>query len=602
MTETAHYRTARRRHASAGLALALLLALAPGLALGQSVPAVPAAPTREELELDKSLSAPAKPSQLTVDGGVERGSCALADPAMTGLTVSFTKVTFANLPDLPSGELDSTWAEFAGREVSIATLCEVRDRAATLLRRAGFLAAVQVPPQRIEKGGEVRMDVLAAKLVDVQVRGKPGNAEKQIAAHLRQLTKQRWFNVHAAERQLLLLRGLPGFDVRMTLRPANTGPGEVIGDVIVRRRPVELMVGAQNLSSRATGREGAIVQLTLNDVTGLGDRTSLSLYNSAQTKEQTVVQLNHEFAIGADGLRLGGKLVYGHARPDLANGKFASETWIGGLDLSYPLVRKQAWSLVATGGFDLIDQRIDFGGVRINEDRLRVAYARLDVDAIDGGSLAGRSGFSISEPRFRVAASLELRQGFAGLGASRPCSPLARCLAPNVAISNFAANPQATVLRADATLEYRPARSVALVLRPQALYSGQQLLSFEQFTLGNYTVGRGYDPGALQGDSGAGASFEVRVGRLMPKGPEAFAFQPFGFVDAGWTWINDGGLTRDPRRLVSVGGGVRGRWGDHGDFSLTLAAPLERLPGQKRLGDVRVLFTISSRLVPWKTR
>ena len=590
------------RTTSAGIALALLLMLAPGAALAQDTPPVPAAPTREELDLDRSLGAPAKPSQLTVDGGVERGSCALADPAMVGVKVTFAKVTFANLPDLPASELDSAWSEFAGREVSIATLCEVRDRAATVLRRAGYLAAVQVPPQRIENGGDVRMDVLAAKLVNVQVRGKPGNAERQIAAHLRQLTKQPWFNVHAAERQLLLLRDLPGFDVRMTLRPANTGPGEVIGDVVVRRRPVELIVGVQNLSARSTGREGAIVQLSLNDLTGLGDRTVLSLYNTLQTREQTVAQISHEFAIGADGLRFGGKLIYGHARPDLANGKFSSETWIGGIDLSYPLVRRQAFSLLGTAGFEVIDQRIAFGAVRINQDRLRVAYARLDLDAIDGASLAGRDGFSVAAPRLRIAGSLELRQGVTGLGASRPCAPLSRCLAPNVAISNFAANPQATLLRAQATFEYRPVRAVTLVARPHAQYSGQRLLSFDQFTLGNYTVGRGYDPGAMQGDSGAGASFEVRVGRLMTKGPEAFAFQPFGFVDAGWTWINDGGLTHDPGRLVSVGGGVRGRWGDHGDFILTLAAPLERLPGANSRGDVRVLFTISSRLVPWKTR
>ncbi len=32
------------------------------------------------------------------------------------------------------------------------------------------------------------------------------------------------------------------------------------------------------------------------------------------------------------------------------------------------------------------------------------------------------------------------------------------------------------------------------------------------------------------------------------------------------------------------------------------AVPLERLPGQTGLGDVRVLLTFSSRLVPWKTQ
>ena len=588
-----------------GLVLALLLGALPGSALAQSAPApapAPAAPTREELELDKGLNAPPKPSRLSIEGGFERGACALADPSMAGVKVSFAKVTFTNLPGVPAAELDSAWAEFAGHEVPVATLCEVRDRAATMLRRAGFLAAVQVPPQRIEKDGEVRMDVLAAKLVDVQVRGHPGNAERLIAAHLRQLTKRPFFNINEAERQLLLLRGLPGFDVRMTLRPANAGPGEVIGDIVVRRRAAELVVGGQNLGSRATGREGAIAQLTLNDLTGLGDRTVLSVYNTLQTREQTVVQLSHDFAIGADGLRLGGKLVYGHARPAIANNKFSSTSWIGQVDLTYPFVRKQRWSLLGDAGLEVIDQRINFGGIRINEDRLRVAFARLDIDALDSASLAGRGGYSIAEPRLHFGGSIELRQGVAALGASRPCNPLSRCLSPHIPISNFAADPQGTVLRAEASVEYRPVPAITIALHPTAQYSGQQLLSFEQYTLGNYSVGRGYDPGALQGDSGVGSSLEVRVGRLMPHGPDKIAFQPYAFVDAAWAWNNAGGLTRDPRRLVSVGGGVRARWGDHGDVNLLLAVPLERLPGQTGLGDVRVLLTFSSRLVPWKTQ
>ena len=590
-----------RRPARMALVLAMLLGTLPGTALAQSAPA-PAAPTREELELDKSLGAPPTPSRLSIEGGFERGACALAEPSMAEVKVSFARVTFTNLPGVPASELDSAWREFAGREVSVATLCEVRDRAATMLRRAGFLAAVQVPPQRIEKGGEVRMDVLAAKLVDVQVRGRPGNAERLIAAHLRQLTKRPFFNINEAERQLLLLRGLPGFDVRMTLRPANAGPGQVVGDIVVQRRAAELVVGGQNLGSRATGREGVVAQLTLNDLTGLGDRTVLSIYNTLQTREQTIVQLSHDFSIGSDGLRLGGKVVYGHARPAIANNKFSSESWIGQVNLTYPFVRKQQWSLLGDAGFELINQRINFGGVRINEDRLRVAYARLDIDVLDRASLAGRTGYSVAEPRLHFGGSLELRQGVAALGASRPCTPLSRCLAPHVPISNFAADPQGTVLRAEARVEFRPTPGITFALHPRAQYSAQQLLSFEQFTLGNYTVGRGYDPGAMQGDSGVGSSLEVRVGRLMPHGADSIAFQPYAFVDAGWAWNNDGGLTRDPRRLVSVGGGVRARWGDHGDVNLLLAVPLERLSGQNSLGDVRVLLTFSSRLVPWKTQ
>lgn len=584
-------------HQTIGAALAALalLGATPGTASAQQ------APTREELQAQAPQPEPDRPSRLTVEDTVERGPCALADPAMATIKVNFAQVRFTGLPGVPESALDDTWRDLAGREQPIAALCEVRDRAATVLRRMGFLATVQVPPQRIEAGGTVQLNVLAAKLVAVEVRGRPGHAERQIAAHLRQLTRQPWFNTHEAERQLLLLRDLPGFDVRLTLRPAHAGPGEVIGEVMVKRRPVELVVGGQNLSSRSTGREGVVAQLTLNDLTGMGDRTTLSLYNTLQTGEQTVFQLAHEFAIGPDGLRLGGRLVYGRAHPDVAGGAFVSQTWIGAGELSYPFLRKQAAGLAGAAGFEAVDQLIDFAGTRLNADRLRVAYARLEGRLVDGASLAGRQGYSLGEPRLSLGGSIEVRKGLSGLGASRACVPLSRCLPPNVPITNLAADPQGALVRAEATVEFRPVRAVTLALHPRAQYSASQLLSYEQFTLGNYTVGRGYDPGTVQGDKGVALSAELRLGRLRPKSAEAIALQPYAFVDAGWAWTNDAGLT-PMRRLVSAGGGVRARWGDHGDLNLVVAVPLERVSGQAQLGPARVLLTFSTRLIPWSAQ
>ena len=584
--------------ARGSLLLGIALGLVPAAALAQSAPA---APTREELDMRTRPEQPAEKSRLTVDGGFERGTCALADPAMAGIRVNFARVTFTGLPGIDPAELESTWSGLAGSDQPLASLCEVRDRVATILRGRGFLAAVQVPPQRIEKGGEVRMEVLAARLADVEVRGHPGNAERQIAAHLRRLTSRKWFNIHEAERQLLLLRDLPGFDVRLTLRPAHGAPGDVIGQVSVRRRPVEILLGGQNLGSKATGREGVVAQVTLNDLTGMGDRTVLGVYNTLQTHEQTVVSLRHDFALGADGLRLGARVVYGHARPDVAGGNFASRTWIEGVDISYPFVRSQATNVDGSAGLDRIDQAISFAGTRINRDRLTVAWARVGIDTVDAASVAGRSGYTIAEPRLRLAGEVEVRKGVAGLGASRPCTPLAVCLPPNVPITNLAANPQAALVRAEGKVEVRPTRQLALVFEPRGQYSGSQLLSYEQFTLGNYTVGRGYDPAVAQGDSGLGGSLELRWGRMMPKGPEALALQPYAFVDAGWVWTNDNGLT-PTRHLVSAGAGARLRWGDHGDLNLALAVPLERLPGQTSLPPARLLVTFSTRFVPWTSQ
>jgi len=599
----AHQGAFRTMRTTPAVATALLLAALPAAALPESAKAqqAPAAPTREELQAQAPAAETPRQSRLTIEDTVERGPCALADPAMAGVKVNFANVSFTGLPDVPPGALDEAWRDLAGREQPIATLCEVRDRAATMLRRWGFLATVQVPPQRIEAGGTVQFNVLAAKLVAVEVRGRPGHAERQIAAHLRQLTKRPWFNTQEAERQLLLLRDLPGFDVRLTLRSAHAGPGEVIGEVMVERRPVELIVGGQNLSSKATGREGVMAQLTLNDLTGMGDRTVLSVYNTVQTGEQTVVQLAHDFAIGPDGLRLGGRFVYGRARPDIAGGAFVSHTWIGAAELSYPFLRKQTATLLGAAGFEAVDQLIDFGGTRLSADRLRIAYGRLDGRLVDSASLAGRDGFTLAEPRLGLSGSLEVRKGLAGLGASSACVPLTVCLPPHVPITNLAANPQGALVRAEATVEFRPARAVTLVLRPRAQYSSAQLLSYEQFTLGNYTVGRGYDPGAVQGDKGVALGAELRLGRLRPRSAEDIALQPYGFVDAGWAWTNDNGLT-PMRHLVSAGGGVRARWGDRGDFNLLLAVPLERVPGQSQLGPARVLLTFTTRLVPWSVQ
>jgi len=583
-----------------GLALATAL-LAGAIAAPAMAQQAPSAPTREELQAQAPAAEPARPSRLTVEDTVERGPCALADPAMAGIRVNFGQVRFTGLPGVPEATMDEAWRDFAGREQPIASLCEVRDRAATILRRMGFLATVQVPPQRIEAGGTVQLTVLSAKLVGVEVRGRPGHAERQIAAHLRQLTKQPWFNTHEAERQLLLLRDLPCFDVRLTLRPAHAGPGEVIGEVMVKRRPVELIVGGQNLSSRATGREGVLAQLTLNDLTGMGDRTTLSLYNTVQTGEQTVIQLAHDFAIGPDGLRLGGRLVYGRAHTDLAGGAFVSHTWIEAAELTYPLLRRQSANVAGAAGFEAVNQLIDFGGVRLNADHLRVAYARLEAQAVDGASLAGKGGFTLAEPRLALGAQVEVRKGIAGLGASRSCTPLSNCLPPNVPITNLAANPQGALVRGEATVEFRPVKAVTLVFHPRAQYSSAQLLSYEQFTLGNYTVGRGYDPGAVQGDKGVALAAELRLGRLRPKGPDALALQPYGFVDAGWAWTNDNGFT-PMRHLVSAGGGVRARWGDRGDLNLLVAVPLERLAGQTTLGQARVLLTFTTSLVPWSVQ
>ena len=387
--------------------------------------------------------------------------------------------------------------------------------------------------------------------------------------------------------------------MRLVLRSAGRGPGEVVGDVVIVRRPVEAVIGAQNLGARSTGREGAFAAVTFNDLIGLGDRTTVTGYTTLDWDEQQIVSLSHELALGADGLRLGGSVLFGWSKPDLGGAPFETDTFTAEAHLSYPLIRRQQQSLVASGGLEIVDQDLSFGDTRLSEDKLRVLFLHLDHELVAPDSVRGYRGYSVREPEWRSAFSLELRKGIDGLGASDDCDPLSACLPPNLPISNFAADPSAFVARLDGTIELRPVPVVTFAIKPLAQISDAPLLSYEQVSLGNYTIGRGFEPGVALGDRALGAAFELRYGSLFPRNATAFALEPFVFLDVARAWVDDAANAPDPRRVLSAGGGLRARWGDRVDFGVLLAFPLEPAGFQTETPDPQLLFTVTARLLPW---
>jgi len=566
------------------------------------VPTAVRAQTREEIERGRQepLDQTRGP-KLSVEDQIERAPCPLADPQYGQVSVTLSEVQFANLQGIDPERLRPAYAEFLGRPVPIATVCEIRDRAATILRAEGYVAAVQVPPQRIENG-VVRYDVLMAKLVGIQVRGNAGRSERTIAGYLEKIREQPLFNIKAAERYLLLARDLPGFDVRLVLRPAGTVPGEVIGEVAVLRRPIEFDVNVQNYGSHDVGRFGGNARVQFNGLTGLGDRTTVGLFSTADTSEQQVLQLGHAFKLGREGFGISGDFSYAWTRPALGAGSpdLKSETLVASLAGSYPIIRSQSANLFASGGLDYIDQDVRIFGTRFTEDNLRVAFVRLDYEAIDDDSVTSSEGYNAVEPRWRVGASVELRQGLGIFDASERCT--ANCSGPGfVGLSRDEGDPTAFVIRASATAEFRPIPNIAFVLTPRAQYAPHALLSYEEFSGGNYTIGRGYDPGSIIGDSGVGAQVEIRYGSILPRERDGFAFQPYAFLDAAWVWNHDSAFDGlNPQRIYSVGGGVRAAWGDRARLDINLAAPLRRVGVQTERGDVRVLVSLTAKLVPWR--
>lgn len=581
------------RPVRSSVCFALMLSSASLSCVAQAQTIPPTGTTREEIERARIRpQAPAVGQGVTVDSDFERAPCPLAEERYKGITFELREVQFGGMRSVPLDLVRPAYADLVGKTISVAEICEIRDRAATILRREGYLAAVQVPPQRIENG-VIRFDALIAKLVGVQVRGDAGTSEKMISSYLRHIQEQDVFNIREAERYLLLARDIPGLDVRLVLRPANGAPGEVIGEVDVVRTPIEIDTLVHNLGSRAAGRWSGLARVQLNGLTGMGDRTTFAFFSTADFDEQLVVQGGHSFKIGGEGLTFTADASYAWTDPSLVPAlDIKARTLSAFAELSYPFIRSQTANLIGSFGLNVINQNVDFNGIALNRDRLRVLYGRLDFDSIDAASVASTIGYSVSEPRWRVGGGLEIRQGI-DLGASERCQPLQVCL-----LSRAAADPTAFVSRATALIEYRPIPRLTLSIAPRAQYAPHSLLSYEQYSVGNFTAGRGYDPGALTGDSGLGFQSEVRVGSLIPRKYDGFAFQPFAFADLGIVW-NHVTAAADPQRLWSVGGGMRAAWGQRARLDLTLAAPLNRTPLQPER-DVRLLVTLSTKLLPWR--
>jgi hemolysin activation/secretion protein len=557
-------------------------------------------PTREEVTRQGTAPPVPRGPQLEVEGGIERAPCALDAPQYQAIRLTLRGAEFEGLQGLTRTDLVSAYAPYIGRDVPISVVCEIRDRAATMLRNAGYIAAVQVPEQRIE-GGIVRFQVLMAHLTQVRVRGDATGAEAIIAAYLNHLTRQPVFNKYDAERYLLLASDLPGYTVRLTLRPAGTAPGDVIGDVTVQRLPAYADANVQNGGSRELGRWGGLVRGQLFGLTGLADRTTFSVFSTADLREQQTVQLGHDVRLGGEGMSLWGNFTYAWAKPSIPDANVLAKTLLATVELGYPFVRREARTIRGSIGMDYVNQNVDLDHAGLTRDRLRVGFMRLALETqkIQLSSAA----WSPAEPPWHVAALFELRKGMHILGATDCGRDFTRCTGlDDIEPSRLEGQSDATVLRYTMTGELRPIPKLTFALGTRAQYAWKPLLSFEEFAAGNYTAGRGYDPGALLGDSGFGSQAEIRVGSLIPESASKPAVEGYAFWDHAVV-RNEDRLFVLPgsTHLNSVGGGARVNF-DRFTLDAALAVPLNRVGVDNQKPDPRVLISLTSRLWPWSYR
>lgn len=546
-----------------------------GAAFAQAVPALPPQPT-PAVPGRQQVAPPAPEAALP-------STATIAPAPAPARTCPFTDadphVTLTDVRFEPSGA-DQIEPEIAAllagikpagtADAPLTVVCELRDRANAALEQAGYLASVQIPPQDVA-GGVLRLQVTVSRISEVRVTGGSGAFRDQLDARLAAIKAMRPVNTRRAQQLLLAANDVPGLRVRMTLRPGAQS-GDLIADVVVETQPALVVANVQNSGSHQLGRWIATARGEFYGLTGFADRTFIAYSNTLQWDETHLVQGGHDFAIGSGGVRLGGRASYAVSNPDFGTLDLRSRSLIAGLDLTVPLVRAVDQRAGLVGGFEILDQRTVLRSsgtaVPFTRDRLRALLARFEGDA-RGRDAAGA-------PLWAVSGAFEARRGLGILSATRRSLASGSGYQP----SRFEGDPKATILRGtiNSSLELlRPRRGAGLGFGIDASVFGQwsnhPLLNLEEFSLGNYTYGRGYDPGANGGDRVLAARAQPRLRRAFG---DSSAAELFGFYEVVKIWNLDSGAVENRRRLRSWGGGARLSLFNRAIVDVTYAKPLDR--------------------------
>ena len=539
----------------------LAAAVAPAAALAQTTPPAPpqgSLPTPQQVTPPPPEALPAPQVSVDSRAAIVQRPCPFDD---SPLRIQLSTVEFVRpdgSPLAPEIAAALTGVDRPTGDQPIKIICAIRDQANEALRRGHWVASVQVPPQEITTG-TLRLEVVAARIVDINVRGSAGPYEALLRERIARLKALDPLNEDEAERLLLLAGDIPGLRVQLALSPAPTGRGDVIGDLTIEYRRFAVFANAQNYNSRQLGRETGYVRAELYGLTGLGDTTYIGGSTTPDLEEQKVLQVGH-IATLAPGTTLGARFSYAWSRPDLPRLDYRTETLIAGFDLTTSLVRSLDANVALAAGFDYVDQdtRTHRRGFvqRVSLDKLRVLYASAIGDA--RGMRGDGSLF------WSVQANLELRKGFDIFGSTDN---------RGLPFQSRDGTSRAFLVRGDTRGLINVTPWLGFSGRVLAQWTDDSLLNYEEFSLGNLTIGRGYDPGSNSGDRALGLTGEILFNLPLS---DRIGTQLFGFYDYVYLDNLERNATETGRDLRSLGGGFRLTLPQHLALEVTYAHPIDR--------------------------
>ena len=394
---------------------------------------------------------------------------------------------------IPAARIDEALAPLRGAR----TLAELRQAAEAVQRlyvQAGYGGVVAYLPPQAVQDGTVQIAVVEGKLAAVSVGGaRDAAGEARVRAAVPALATGRTPRLSHIDRQLQLANENPARQIQLLLKPGEQ-PAEIAAELSLRQRePMQFTLSADNTGSARTGRARVGLGWQHADLSGAGDVASLQYQTSpSRASDVAVFSAAYQRPVPAWAMSWQAYALVSDveaASADTAAGtvRISGRGRIGGLRLQWVLPRwgdaDQRFGTALEGReYRNRCELENFGSCTGNDSEVLAAPLTLEYAARSVGRLAW-------------SASLALAHN-TGLGGRRADAASFEAL-------RTGADRRFTAWRLAAALGTPGGADWQAQARFNLQWTGDALISGEQFGLGGAASVRGYEERELVGDRGA---------------------------------------------------------------------------------------------------
>ncbi|MFC4762560.1 ShlB/FhaC/HecB family hemolysin secretion/activation protein [Dyella koreensis] len=500
--------------------------------------------------------------------------------ALMAIPLTPSRIDIGGVHSIPFEQVSALFRPLTGKTVRIADLVAAADACSKLYQDRGYVLSFCFVPAQSFQDGVVTVSVVEGYVAEVEVHGAPGNMERKIRAIASHITADRPLRRSTFERYIQILGMLPGAKIKADVPAPTTTDGATRLKLDVARTRYNASTG---IDVNHPGVQGLITGTT-NGLTPLAEQLNASVLYPPGRGEQHYYTAGYAQMVGSAGLmgRLNASHYYGNPDIDQQLPSYLRHRLTQDrleLSFSYPLLLSSQRSLLASAGIygsnqnDKYLNRINGAQLALKTD-IRVLHAEMDfTDATT--KRTRKVGFGIS-------------QGLDILGAgSRSLTNIPGALVANPTDVSF------TRYNLSAMQSDTWGKHYVTVASVVGQYSHYRLPSTEQISFGGPRFGLGYDPGAVSGDSGWGASLELNRS-FTATARWVKTLTPYITGQMAHVYLNGSRPLTDTLQTAALG--LRLTDGKHYTVDISAAQPVGDRPPNDRSRKTRYDLTFSYQL------